>query len=515
MTLVSFWFALILSLGSLLFYLVGAFLYRAASAGVENPQYDFNLGIPEVANREKLFAITLVAAGTSLSTVFVFFLTAGPVFGWWVLLCPVMFALGNLVMFVVYKRTHARGYFKESDAVTLGKAGLIPYLGHRLTGNKVVGWLLVLLSAVNLLAVLVLELVVGVDVFGYLARHTFNVQVSSWLEFGIFAISVVLLLGYVFVGGFRAVVASDVWQMKAMILAVVLTIVSMIIFSASSGVVFTSAVFHKIPPALVLWGFIINVVLANIFCPLSQESSWQRFRAFAEATGFDTARAMIKSVWMAAWLWLGLIFLSFSLLLVLPSTSLAGLNSMSNVLEAFRTLNDWWFPLFVFPILTVAALSAMYSTADTCVSALLYLIDYSQVAARSTRPSTGNKISKSYYLAMLLVFGLCLSVYALVRICFNPTIFQLIFSVFSNLVVVAPTVITTMFVSPHNLTDDRSSASPYIIASLILGSAFYWTSAITAIVVGQSFLWLSQLSIALGLLGAILPVIPIWLRRKA
>src|SRR5947208_3499315 len=88
---VSFLFAFTLSIGSLLFYLVGAVVNRQTEPQRE-PTVDFNLGLPSSRDPNRLFAITLVAAGTSLSTVFVFFLTAGALFGWWLLLSPLMFA---------------------------------------------------------------------------------------------------------------------------------------------------------------------------------------------------------------------------------------------------------------------------------------------------------------------------------------------------------------------------------------------------------------------------------------
>jgi hypothetical protein len=80
----SFWTALILSLGALIFYVGNAFFLRSKNREKQDRLFDFNLGLPTARNNESLFAITLVAAGTSLSTVFVFFLTAGTIYGAWI-----------------------------------------------------------------------------------------------------------------------------------------------------------------------------------------------------------------------------------------------------------------------------------------------------------------------------------------------------------------------------------------------------------------------------------------------
>lgn len=510
----SFWFALILSIGSLIFYLSGAIWNRLTREKTEDQRYDFNLGLPKIGNYENLFAISLVAAGTSLSTVFVFFLTAGSLFGWWLFLCPVLFALGNWVMFKVYMRTANNNYFAMKDTSFDVASGLVPYLGQRLTGSIKVGWLLILFSLFNLLSVLVLELIVSVEVIGYLYTHAFQATISSYGEFLLFVIFVVLLLGYVFVGGFRAVVTSDVWQIKTMKWAIVFTIVSIFIFGLRSvQAPLDWRILSKTPPFIVLAGFVINVILANLLAPLSQEVSWQRFRAFTHMNHFKIEKAIGLSILNSILLWIGLIFVAFSLQLVIAPKSNV-LNSMSSVLEALRTLNDWWFPLFIFPVMTVAALSAMYSTADTCVSALLYLIEYSRITKKQ---HTVNKqrLPQSYYVAMSLIFIMSLAVYTFVRIWFHPTILQLIFSVFSNLVVIAPTIISTTIVQPYaDGHMPKNNRTTWVMISLISGFIFYWASALAAIIHGQDFLWLSQLSILIGLAAAILPMLPVWLGKK-
>jgi len=513
----SFWFALILSIGSLIFYLSIAIWQKQIVKDIEDQRFDFNLGLPKTGTPENLFSIALVAAGTSLSTVFVFFLTAGSLFGWWLILSPVMFTIGNLVMFKVYNKIHQNNYFDESGRQACGTTGLVPYIGKALTGSNVVGWLLVFLSFFNLLSVLVLELIVGVEVFGYLASNTFNTSTSSIGEFIFFVISILLLLGYVFIGGFRAVISSDVWQMKAMKWAIFFSIISIIVFAFTSlPTIPNLKVLTKSPPWIVLWGFILNVIIANLFAPLSQESSWQRFRAFSQNKDIKFTKAMNLSIANSLILWTGLIILAFGLMLVLSDQPKIQLSSMSNVLEALRTLNNWWFPLFIFPVMTIAALSAMYSTADTCVSSLLYLIEYSRITKTSSTQTTANsRLPYSYYISMISIFLISLGVYVFVRVFFNPTILQLVFSVFSNLVVIAPTILSAAYLSPYVKDHHPQNRSIYILASLIIGFVFYWTSSITALVKGENYLWLSQLSIVIGLVGGIIPVLPLWISGQS
>lgn len=510
----SFWFAITLSLGSLLFYLSGAIWNRPVKGHSLENMYDFNLGLPKTSSSERLFAVSLVAAGTSLSTVFVFFLTSAKIYGWWLVLSPILFALGNLAMFWTYRRIRNLGYFEEAEktAVT-GAAGLVPYIAQCLTGKTFVGWLLVALSLLNLFAVLVLELVVGAEVLGYLATQALNVDKPGIGEFVIFCISVALLIGYVFIGGFRAVIISDKWQVRAIKWAVLLTLFSLIVFGFSTLENMPNlGVLGKSPPSLLLWGFLLNVMLANLLVPLSQEASWQRFRAFANSKKFKFKDAILKSMFYTVALWLGLICLAFTMQLVIPTDAQQSFVSMSSVLEALRTLNTWWFPLFVFPVFTFATLSAMFSTSDTNISAIFFVVNYAKFTRSSTSTDRAEgPFSKPYILA-LCVFLFSVVVYAFARMWFHPTILQLVFSVFSNLVVIAPTVITAAILKPLDNGEESKFRVYTVYLSLSFGFLCYWCSSIIAMILGEDYLWLSQLSIAIGLLGALLPCIPLWVK---
>jgi hypothetical protein len=502
----SYWLALVLSIGSLLMYLSGAIWLRLTTQTARDPRFDFNLGIPQSDNQDKLFATALVSAGTSLSTVFLFFLGSGRLFGAWLLLCPIFFGAGNWLMFMVYRKALRFGYFTSPSGLSR-QTGLIPFLATRLTNNEAIGWLVTLMSVLNLTAVLVLELVVGVDVLGYLSSHTLFTGQRYLFDLPLFSLSVLLLLGYVFVGGFRAVVASDVWQMKAMCWAIGLALVA-----------FSLAYFHasvlphwNMSPTLAapaLLGFMINVALGNLFIPLSQESSWQRFRAFSESANLHLKKAMLLSVRNATLLWLGLIALSFLIQSTVPGSDNSQLSTMSGVLETLRTVNDTFFPFFVFPIMTVAALSAMYSTSDTSVSAILYLLEF-----KSDRNSSNEdkRLPLRYHLSMFGLFLAALAAYAFVRIWFHPSILQLVFSVFSNLVVVTPTVFCTALMPPA--VNDDTGRAIYVLFSICLGLVGFWLCTISGFILGSDYLWLNQLAILVGLVAALIPILPLWYRE--
>jgi hypothetical protein len=517
-TQISFWLALTISFGSLFFYLRLALLSRKHRKDSENENYDFHLGLSldNTKNTDQIFAYALVAAGTSLSTVFVFFLTASSLFGWLIFLSPIMFAIGNYVMFNIYRKTKENNYFAEDETVRSGLTGLIPYLGQSVTGSKKIGLFLVALSFVNLLAVFVLELFIGADIISYLFHNTINTPLStpnnfSTIDFFIFLISVVLLLSYVFIGGFRAVILSDFWQMKAMKTSIIIVLLSSIVTILFKNSGFSFSLLTIKATGWTFIGFIINVVLANIFAPMSQESSWQRFRAFQEQ-GFNFKQSMNKSIFNSLILWIGLIIISFGLIIL---SNGANLGSITEVLTAFQKVDNIWFPLLVFPLITSACLFAMYSTADTCVSALIYLIDYFYSSKKSSPKEVKSKLKGFHKLGMGFVFIVAILVYLFIHEFFHPTILQLVFSVFSNLVVIAPTVLLTAFIKVSSDVQENKKRRILVALSLVLGSIAYWTSSLYSLIKGEDYLWLSQLAILAGLVVALLPVIPLMVGRKS
>ncbi len=508
----SYGFALALTLASLAMYLSQAFLSRMMRGPAKGGRLDFTLGLPESTYKEKVFASSLVAAGTSLSTVLVFFLTAGALYGWWLFLCPLMFALGNWVMYRVYLGAEKRGSLREETG-GVGAAGLIPFISQQVAGSRRIGLAVALLSVLNLLSVLVLELLVGVEIFSYLTGNTFGAMAGAWLNFLMFAVAVALLLAYVMVGGFRAVLASDLWQFRAIKWAVLFAVAGVLYFGLSQGVLYKGlGNIVKEPPVFLLWAFLVNVVLANLFSPLSQESSWQRFRAFRDAKNFSLAKGIWRSIRNALFLWAGLIVLSFGLQMTVSPAMAKQLSSLANVLEALHSLNDSYFPFFIFPIISLAAVSALFSTADTCIAALLFLLDYlrSHQTGRAEEKTVWG-LPRDYFLAVLGIFAFALLAYAFVRLWFDPTILQLIFSVFSNLVVLAPTVLSAALLGPAPPGRRRAG---YFAVSLLVGFLLYWASALAAMVGGKDYLWLSQLSIALGLVGSVIPLLPLWFAGK-
>ena len=486
--------ALGLSFGSLLIYLAGALVSRFTSDENLRSRKWFNLAIPSGQNREELFAISIVSAQTTLSTVFIFFLTSAGNLGPHLLFCPATFALGLYLMFFVYKRVAALGHLDQSVA-----SGVIPYLGQRMTNSRVVGGLLLIASILPLAAIVVLELVYGIPILLYLLKHAFSASIgrSPGAMFIAFAVFMVLLLGYVFIGGFRAVLASDVWQYRTMQASLLLILCGCALLAFQRRHDLHWASFHLIGGRSLV-SFYLSVAFINLFAPLCLATTWQRFRAFRECSA-DFDMSMKSATRKAVYLWVMLISIGVLLQAIIGVDTSKGV-SFEQLLNGILGQNNW-FAWGVLPLITVAAFSGMYSNSDTCVSALIYLVESGRSRKEISLPEDS---SLQRYSAMLGIFALIALMYPIVTSAIRSQgLMTLALAVFGNAIVIAPTVILFTRLGPLEVPLPSSRGS-YIIGSILSGVGTYWVCF---------FLGLRNAGTVVGLLVSAVPAFML-LRRE-
>jgi hypothetical protein len=473
-----FWIGLFCAVGSLLVYFIGAILARFNLDENVSSSRVFNLGLPAVRNYEDLFGISIAAASCPLSTVFFLFLTTGRSYGIRLFLCPIMFALGTFLMFWVYKKTDEAGYFVQRDQSSEELAGLIPHLLERLTGSSFIGGFFLALCVLPMIGLLSLEIGVGTQVIGYITSGTLHFAASGNWQLLVFVVFVLLLLGYVFVGGFRAVIASDIWQYKIIMVAVLVSLGTfLVMLGRQASPIKWNTLFTSTGNFV---GFYVQIFVVNLIAPVGLATSWQRFRAFSRVQA-DLSVGIKAALRKTVLLWSGLITTSLCIvLLAKSSTQTFTDNSLSGVFSFIQHYGDWC-QFVVFPLLLVAALSAMYSTSDTCVSALLYLLEYPSLSR-----SRGKSIPRwHYYFAMTAILAMALMLNWLLRrqlgtdttsitsITSTP-LWKVGIATYANLSVIAPTLFLMTLLAPASDTVQAKRRTKLILSSLLLGSAAFW-----------------------------------------
>lgn len=371
--------ALGLSAGFLAIYFAGALVSRLLLTSKGKTVSAFNLSLPPASSPSELFAISLASAATTLSTVFVFFLIFASRYGLHMLICPISFAAGSFLEITIYRRLVGYGYMEGVRG-----SGLIPRFVYAFTGSRATAGIVTLASALPLLAILVLELRYGVFLLQHLISKATIGQVFQHYvgTFSLIApvLFLLMLLGYVFVGGFRAVVTSDVWQYRTMKVGLGIAFLALLFAALHRNVGWRLDLVlpnsDTVSPTELV-SFYLTAIAINLFSPVSLSTSWQRLYAF-QPNGIDYNRAARSGVRKVVILWgttIGIGVLAH-VLFAGGSALKPGTEAFIDVMEFVRrgAFDNVWFSCFVFPLLVVAAFSGMYSSSDTCVSALLYLL---------------------------------------------------------------------------------------------------------------------------------------------
>ena len=462
--------ALALGIGSLGFYLVGAIISRISGRHDKGSVRRFSLALPPNSDYVTLFAISLVSAQTPLSTVFVFFLVSGGTWGARLFLCPVFFTVGCWLLLHVYQNIAANGYFTDDHG---GLGGMLPWLSEALTGSRAVSVLTLLLCALPLLSLLALELRYGIEIIYFLLTGS-NALSNSSILFSIYALLIILLLGYVFVGGFRAVVTSDVYQYKLIKLGASIAVTSFVILFFRNPHSFMHSIRWTGNSKASSLAFYVPVIMANLFAPMSLAVSWQRFRAF-RAVSTDFRKGIRHAVTIGSTLWL--------LLAIIGLFVSSGDNT--DLKGAFDTIlrQGSWFGLVVFPLLIVAALSAMYSASDTCVSALLFFLEFGKQRSSSRNSSVrglrpARSLAMRHYLGMSCVLAITLLVFKFTAAYQADLLFRYAATLFGGAIIIAPLILVAAVLEPARTNPaTRRLRTAMIVISFVSGMITFWTCA--------------------------------------
>jgi hypothetical protein len=212
------------------------------------------------------------------------------------------------------------------------------------------------------------------------------------------------------------------------------------------------------------------VFFVNLVLPVGLISSWQRFRAF-DLAAIDIRPALLSGLKRIVSLWVGLIAVALCFAVFGVGVG----DKLSTLFDALQLRGEWW-RFFIFPILTVAALSAMYSCSDTCVSALLYLIEYS--ASEKLEKQSEGRLPIRYYWAMALIFVATLASYWLLRSHYQDIsrspLFTIATAVYASVCVIAPILLLTAVLPPVTSHPEKARRSHYVGMCLIVGSVTFW-----------------------------------------
>jgi len=361
------------------------------------------------------FIFTFTAGSTSLATVLFFFLTASQMYGGVFLWNTVTFVVGQALFFWVVSK---------ADLDILKFTSLRSLVLYR-TKSLILSNLVRLIVSLNLGAVLLIELIIGSSIIGYIFPGIYSEF------FGFLALSLITV-SYVYAGGFAAVVANDAWQARLMWGAAFLLVFVGIYAATSSNLptlkIISDGLAYSASERQV-WTLIANATIVNLSLPLVQLAGWQRISAVrASDANLQTYLASLTSL---ALLWLMFIF--FALTMSGLGTHFDSINSVMDYIVSLGPV----FQLVFFPLVFVGLASALISTADTAaVGLLLALTGRSAWEKEGVWPREKKKMAIVSFFCVV-VLGV---VYWAIKSNYNDYFLHLLFATFSQAIVIAPLI---------------------------------------------------------------------------
>jgi len=373
------------------------------------------------------FGNSFAAASTSLATVLFFFVTLGLTNGLYILFSPLSFLLGTwLFGRFMLPRLKEQHYSVSNDGSrTLGST-LGEYIKTRYR-SQLVKYTVMIITLLGILAIMLIELFVGVQIFDIFLKPEYG-------EYALYFIAAVTFI-YTGLGGLNAVVQTDKWQFRFMMLTAFLLIIFM--YYTYGNPIASDRYFPPVWGAHGVlsqnWALYANMVFVNILLIPSLLRNWQLIAATKSEK--EIKRGFQNGVILTAAI--SLLFVIFGLLFFTVFSDAP--KSMNGILTVMAESSNPIMSNLLFPMLFAACLMALLSTVD---SSLLPVV---QCLANDIFPKP--KVQQKMLFATYMIATLMLTIF-LYKVVFKWLKFDIIswlFTIFSLVTISSPAILLACF----------------------------------------------------------------------
>ena len=409
---------------------------------------------------------TFVATSTSLATALTFFFSFGSKFGLALIISPIMFSIGVLVFRRMTLFMNADGFFQ--NGTTLHQYILSKYDS---TTTKNVA---TTISLLGYLGIFVIELYVGVSIFTAFSHSL------GWQVF-IAIVLLALMFFYIFLGGYPAVIKTDVVQIRLVVLGLALLLLTLIAAATArelwSDILQTK---HLNPlPTVLPWHLLIVMVVGNVPFQMLKMSNWHR----AAASGnLDETRSALMRGWCVTfviWFAAALCGIIGGVIATNAGTEDFDLNEAFNLLanSIGQGAGQTFCRYVVYPLLFCGCVAALVSTADSVFVPILatYVFDMrfqGQNIEASEQVSRDVLTSTRKVVVLFLLAGVGL--YVLLTYVLKLQFIHLLFIFFNQQLVLFPVVWFALMNDARRCRDCATSAT----LSMIVAAIATWALAI-------------------------------------
>lgn len=299
------------------------------------------------------FGSTFAASSFSLAINTMFLFLSSNDYKVFMIVSPVTYLLGHYLFI---------GLIKKAD-VDVNDCRTVSDLAYKFFASKSIARLITFMTLTSYIMLVFVELYIGTVVLTFFLPQSLFFQTFSFLAIGI------IVLLYVRLGGYKALVKTDKWQLFLMMLATSLISVFALIIPTVNGAETNDILMNMLTPTknyseiftFALWATIINLLI-----PFSQVANWQRVSA-AKDNNIS---------------WTGLIYGTRHVLLLFLLTLFGfillrakgyDLNSLIEFLELVKS-SGWLSSYIIFPLMIVGFCSMVFSSADVAIISIAYAL---------------------------------------------------------------------------------------------------------------------------------------------
>lgn len=401
------------------------------------------------------YAHSTVASGLSLATVILALVNLAPFVGISLIVTIASYAAGFVVLFFA-----APAILRFNP----GNQTLQGFLGTAYESSLVKA-IAVAFTFVGYISIFAMELLVGVSV---LKPFLGNWALAFSMAYLLF------IIGYSILAGFRAVVATEQWHFRFIIVGVAVLPMFLILLIARSTVNFSlSSISGEIFGTWAApWSFVVGIVAMNLPAAISDSGTWQRL---CSTRSDSHARKGLSSAipWFLA-LWGSMIVFSCYI-------SKVAMHSHSFD-PAKGTLMDFIISslagggvigVLILGIFMLGLFAAMITTADSLllVAAQMLVIDVMKLDKRKDSRANAVRLSRVVLAAIAVLSFVVFSILHLSKF----DIVQLIFAIYGAQLALFPAVAAALFLQRWL---DLKRACLAAVGSVAMGFGAAWGSAI-------------------------------------
>lgn len=376
------------------------------------------------SNLTNTWAISSISFGATI----LYYMQIVNIWGFWVL-------IGSILTYVIGQFFSLK--LATSAKVDLSKFRTIGVFVNEKLEHKSLGRFIDILNFIAAWALLYIELGLGVKIVSIFFPET-----NLFIEIAILLTLSLIIFGYIYLGGFKAIIESDKWQLRLVLLGTLA--ISFVAFAVLyDGAENNRVLINLLPTAsneqIIM--YILFAAIVNFTYAIPQAQIWQRLAATEKGQKplmNGLKGIMITALFFALYVIIAGVYRADGTIITAPIDIFSKINLLGNIGNEL-----------IYPLVFNGFICAMISTADSAAFSGIYSI----FATRDFENETEwPKVRKKSNILLIFMLISVIMFYVLFEVYFNGYLgifLSIIFYLFSQLTIASPVVIGILLFKPY------------------------------------------------------------------